>query len=41
MIVLAGAISYIGAVWYLERDALIKILSIAGIATPKAFEQHG
>lgn len=35
----AGAISYAGSMWIIEREALIKVLSMAGIGTAKTPEQ--
>lgn len=34
MIILAGAIGYLGVIWYIEREALAKLLKITGINLP-------
>jgi PST family polysaccharide transporter len=39
--VVSGAIGYLGTVWFLERDMLIKLINIAGIPMPKFLQQNG
>ena len=37
----AGAIGYIGAVWYLERPTILKLIQMAGMPIPRFLQQHG